>query len=36
MNTYKLTIATPDGNRFQEEAIGLFLHLKEKARVSFL
>ncbi|MBQ4332656.1 MAG: hypothetical protein IJC33_02630 [Clostridia bacterium] len=25
MNTYKLTIATPDGNRFQEEAIGLFL-----------
>ena len=25
MNTYKLTIATPDGNRFQEEVIGLFL-----------
>lgn len=25
MNTYKLTIATPDGNRFREEAIGLFL-----------
>ena len=25
MNTYKLTIATPDGNQFQEEVIGLFL-----------
>lgn len=25
MNTYKLTIATPDGNQFQGEVIGLFL-----------
>jgi len=25
MKTYKLTIATPDGNRFQDEAVGLFL-----------
>lgn len=25
MNTYKLTIATPDGNKFQGEVIGLFL-----------
>ena len=25
MNTYKLTIATPDGNRFQGEAEALFL-----------
>ena len=25
MNTYKLTVATPDGNRFEGEVIGLFL-----------
>ena len=25
MNTYKLTIATPDGNRFQGEAVALYL-----------
>ena len=25
MNTYKLTVATPDGNKFQGEVIGLFL-----------
>ena len=25
MNTYKLTIATPDGNRFQDEVYALFL-----------
>ena len=25
MNTYKLTIATPDGNRFQGEVMGLFV-----------
>jgi len=25
MNTYKLTIATPDGNRFQGEMYALFL-----------
>ena len=25
MNTYKLTVATPDGNRFQGEVIGLFV-----------
>ena len=25
MNTYQLTIATPDGNRFEGEVIGLFL-----------
>ena len=25
MNTYNLTIATPDGNRFEGEVIGLFL-----------
>jgi len=25
MNTYKLTIATPDGNRFQGEAEALFV-----------
>ena len=25
MNTYNLTVATPDGNRFQGEVIGLFL-----------
>ncbi len=25
MNTYKLTVATPDGRGFQEEVIGLFL-----------
>ena len=25
MNTYNLTIATPDGSKFQGEAIGLFL-----------
>ena len=25
MNTFNLTVATPDGNRFQGEVIGLFL-----------
>ena len=25
MNTYTLTIATPDGTRFQDEVIGLFV-----------
>ena len=25
MNTYKLTVATPDGNRFQGEAVALYL-----------
>ena len=25
MNTYKLTIATPDGNQFQDEVYALFL-----------
>ena len=25
MNTYKLTVATPDGNKFEGEVIGLFL-----------
>ena len=25
MNTYQLTIATPDGTRFQDEVIGLFV-----------
>lgn len=25
MNTFQLTIATPDGNRFQGEVIGLFV-----------
>lgn len=25
MNTYNLTIATPDGNQFQGEVIGLFV-----------
>ena len=25
MNTFTLTIATPDGNKFQDEAIGLFV-----------
>ena len=25
MNTYNLTIATPDGNKFEGEVIGLFL-----------
>ena len=25
MNTYNLTIATPDGNRFEGEVIGLFV-----------
>ena len=25
MNTYTLTVATPDGNKFQGEVIGLFL-----------
>ena len=25
MNTYQLTIATPDGNQFQGEVIGLFV-----------
>ena len=25
MNTYTLTIATPDGNRFQGEVVGLFV-----------
>ena len=25
MNTYKLTVATPDGNQFEGEVIGLFL-----------
>ena len=25
MNTYNLTVATPDGNQFQGEVIGLFL-----------
>ena len=25
MNTYKLTIATPDGNRFQDEVYALFV-----------
>ena len=25
MNTYKLTVATPDGNRFQDEVYALFL-----------
>ena len=25
MNTYKLTISTPDGNRFQDEVYALFL-----------
>ena len=25
MNTYKLTVATPDGNRFEGEVIGLFV-----------
>ena len=25
MNTYQLTIATPDGNQFQGEVVGLFV-----------
>ena len=25
MNTFTLTVATPDGNRFQGEAVGLFV-----------
>ena len=25
MNTFRLTIATPDGSRFQDEVIGLFV-----------
>lgn len=25
MNTYKLTVATPDGNRFQDEVYALFV-----------
>ena len=25
MNTYNLTVATPDGNRFEGEVIGLFV-----------
>ena len=25
MNTFQLTVATPDGNRFQGEAVGLFV-----------
>ena len=25
MNTFKLTVATPDGNKFEGEVIGLFL-----------